>query len=148
MKKTQKKPVELHSNSLVFVQLQLELATMINVKHIMSRVIGVQDKLFDFLCSCVEQNVESEGEVVEEEIATTILNTFVSRRGMNFHFVFRLVEDARWCTEICADILTTVAEQDVACKALFAWLERSHGALGEEIQTNALCCRVVSYDSR
>jgi hypothetical protein len=66
--------------SLVCGQLQFELAAMIHVEVVMTRIVCMQDELFGFLGSCVKQNVKPKSEIVEEEIAAAILNALMSRR--------------------------------------------------------------------
>lgn len=67
---------------------------------------------------------------------------------MNLHFVLGFVEDTRRRPEVCADILTAVAEENIAGEALLARFQRTNGALCEEIQSNAFGSARVTNDVR
>lgn len=121
---------------------------MVHVEVVVPGEVGVQDELLRLLCARIEQNVQAQREIVEEEVAASILNSFVGRRGMNFHFVLGFVKDARWGSEVGANILTAVAEENVAGEGLLTGLQRADRAFREDAQPQAFRSTRVPNDRR
>lgn len=67
---------------------------------------------------------------------------------MDFHFILGLVEDARWRTQIGADLLTAVAEEDITREALLSRLQRPNGAFREDVEPQAFRATRVSDHRR
>ena len=55
----------------LYGQWDLELTAVVNVKIIMPRVIGMQDKLLHFVCICIKQDVHSESKIVKKSSRCT-----------------------------------------------------------------------------
>ena len=65
------------------------------------------------------------------------MNTFVCRWGMDLHFILGFVENSRRRAQIGANILTAVAEKNIAGEALLAWFQGADGSFGEKIHSNS-----------
>ena len=66
---------------------------MVHVEVVMAWVVCVQDDLFAALGSRVEEDVDAEGEVVEEEVASLVQGATVGVRGVDLHLVLAFEED-------------------------------------------------------
>jgi len=106
---------------------EAELASMIDVEIVVTGEIGVKDELLDAV-RCVEQNVQTQGEVVEKVIRSTRIDGFeISVGTVNFHFVLGLEEFPRRRSECGENILNGIPEENAPLEtsashlAQFAW---------------------------
>lgn len=65
----------------------LEIASMIYVEIVMTREVGMKDKLLHQVCGGIKEYVHPQGEVVEEVVIAFGRDLLVRRRRVDLHLV-------------------------------------------------------------